>query len=468
MYQLNLQSWINYLGHYHPLIVHLPIGILLLVIILELLQWKRRQTTMRSAIQVALGVAFFSSILSCILGYFLSTEGGYERTTLLLHQWMGIGLALITGLSWWLQRGTHRKWYRLTLFLIFILLMITGHQGGNMTHGADYLTANLPSPLNRLFGQDNPPDTPYTRPVIENITEAVVFTDLVVPILQAKCYSCHSSAKIKGGLRLDEAKYLFKGGKHGEIIEAGKPENSEFIKRLLLPMEDDKRMAPKDQPQLTKSEITLLSWWVKSGADIKKKVGALQPDSLTYKLLESFTGNAADSQTSSIPLSAVFAKTVPQPDSASIAALRALSVLVTPIAQNSPFLLVSCVNFKEFSDKHSSLLLPLKENIAWLQLDNTAITDEGLKVIAQFPHLVRLHLNGTNTGNAGIQLLSTSAFLEYLNVNQTKLDNRGLASLSTAVQLRQLYCWNTAITMAGVETLRQKRPDLSIFSGLPE
>lgn len=465
MFQLSLQSWINYLGHYHPLIVHLPIGILMLVFALELLQWKRRKTDMRSAIQAALCIAFFTSIVSCLLGYFLSTEGGYERNTLLLHQWMGIGLAVATGLSWWLQSRPNRRWYKRTLFLLFILLMITGHQGGNMTHGADYLTANLPPPFNRLSAQGSTTDSNYTRPVIQQINDAVVFTDLVVPILQEKCYSCHSSAKIKGGLRLDEEKYILKGGKHGAVIHAGLPDKSELIQRLLLPMEDDKRMAPKDQPQLTKAEITVLSWWVASGADTKKTVKALQPDSSTLVVLAGFTSGAAGDSSKPLPLSEVFAKTVAAPDSTAITALRKLSVLVTPVAQNSPFLFVSCVNFKAFNDEQAELLLALKDNIAWLQLDNTAITDEGLKVIAQLPHLVRLNLSGTQTSSTGIRLLSKAGFMEYLNINHTRTDDQGLLSLVTAGKLRQVYCWDTPVTAAGVAVFQKKRSDTEVFRG---
>lgn len=467
MYQLSLQSWINYLGHYHPLIVHLPIGILMLVFILELLQWKQGKTDMRNTIRIALYVAFFSSIISCLLGYFLSREGGYERSTLLLHQWMGIGLALITGISCWLHTRSNRRWYKRSLFFIFILLMITGHQGGNMTHGADYLTASLPAPLNRLFGQVAGTDTSYARPLISKIEEAVVFADLVVPVLQEKCYSCHSSAKIKGGLRLDAETHIFKGGKHGTVIEKGQPEQSELIKRLLLPMEDDKRMAPKDQPQLTKAEIALLSWWVATGAATQKKVSELQPDSSMLTTLRSFTSGAAkdNSDNSPLPLSAVFSKKIALPDTVAIKALRELSVLVNPIAQNSPFLMVSCVNFKAFSDEQVKLLLPLKEHIVWLQLENTAISDEGLKTIATLPHLVRLNLSGTKTGNAGIELLSKSVYLEYLNINHTGIDNQGLLSLSSAEKLRQVYCWETAVTIAGEEALVKKRGDLSVFSG---
>ncbi|WP_126970992.1 c-type cytochrome domain-containing protein [Gynurincola endophyticus] len=460
-----LQNWMSFLGHFHPLVVHLPIGILMIVFIMEILQWRKPENNLGKAIRLSLVVAFITGVISCIVGFFLSQEGGYEENTLLLHQWMGISLTLFTGISWLLYQKNLIRWYRAGLVVLFLALMITGHQGGNMTHGDDYLTAGLPGLIGGEVKKIN--STPVAA--ITDIQQAQVYKQLVVPVLANKCYSCHSSAKIKGALRLDEEKHIFKGGKHGTIIEPGNAANSEFIKRLLLSREDDKLMPPKDQEPLTKEEITLLTWWVESGSNTSKKVAELNPDSSTLVMLNSFVANHGTTPAQKHEpeaLSAVFEKTVSMPDNESVEALRNLSVLVSPVAQNSPFLMVSCVNFKEFDNKTAQLLLPLKDNIVWLQVENTMITDDALAIIAQMPNLIRLNLSATSIGTEGIKKLQALSFLEYININHTKADNKTLEILQKINSLKNIYCWKTSVTPEAVGIFRTQKPETNIIQGI--
>jgi hypothetical protein len=107
----------------------------------------------------------------------------------------------------------------------------------------------------------------------------------VRPILEAKCYSCHYGAKVKGGLRLDREGVL-EGGDSGEpAIVAGRPEKS-----LLLPRvrSDDKaRVMPPTGERLDDKSVKLLETWIKEGASFTPrpaKVVTLTPlaDDLTF------------------------------------------------------------------------------------------------------------------------------------------------------------------------------------------
>ena len=105
MVLLDAAEWINYLGHYHPVVVHLPIGILFVAFILELLARKPAiAAALHHAILVTLAAGCLSALASCLLGWFLSIDGGYEETTLLLHQWMGISVAVIAGVCWFIKK----------------------------------------------------------------------------------------------------------------------------------------------------------------------------------------------------------------------------------------------------------------------------------------------------------------------------------------------------------------------------
>ena len=66
-----------------------------------------------------------------------------------------------------------------------IVLLIAGDAGAAITHGDDFLLAPV-----------------YKGKVKEKVPldEAVVYRDMVQPVLEAKCMSCHNSNKAKGGL----------------------------------------------------------------------------------------------------------------------------------------------------------------------------------------------------------------------------------------------------------------------------
>lgn len=465
---LTADAWMNYLGHFHPVIVHLPIGILFVSFILELVAWKTGQhVLLRPAIEISLIAGFFSAVLACLFGWFLGREGGYETSTLNWHQWMGISVALIAGIAWMSKKqfGFLKripKAYRLLLITLFLLLMITGHLGGNMTHGEDYLTAGIPQPFAKWLGVETKKDTAVSRKPITDINEAFVYTDLVQPVLNDKCYSCHSAQKVKGGLRMDEEKLLFKGGKHGEIIIAGNAAESELVKRLLLPMEDDKRMPPKDQDQLSKEEIELIRWWVSSGADTKKKIKELGPDST---VLAAFTGSKPAQSGPQEVLSKVFDENPAAPDQKIIDQLTGKGVILRPVAQDKNLFELSCINYPAFDNAMAGLLEQLADNIVWLRADNTKITDDALQAIGKLKNLVRLNLSGTTISTAGIAQLKSLKNLEYINLVNTKADDGALLILSNLPALKTVYCWNSLITVSGIEKYKTKMPAVHVEYG---
>ena len=96
---------------------------------------------------------------------------------------------------------------------------------------------------------------------------AVVFKEVVMPILEAKCTSCHGAEKSKGKLRMDTLANILKGGGDGpETVVAGKSGDSLMMKRILLPKDDDDHMPPAEKDQITTQECQLLAWWINEGA----------------------------------------------------------------------------------------------------------------------------------------------------------------------------------------------------------
>lgn len=90
------------------------------------------------------------------------------------------------------------------------------------------------------------------------------FESKVLPVLQQRCFECHSHGKkIKGGLALDSRSGWMSGGDHGPAIKPGDVEQSLLIKAVRR-LDDHLAMPPKSK--LPGEEIAILEEWVKSGA----------------------------------------------------------------------------------------------------------------------------------------------------------------------------------------------------------
>ncbi len=87
----------------------------------------------------------------------------------------------------------------------------------------------------------------------------------VQPIFENKCLECHNPGKIKGKLLMDSAEALLKGGDSGPSLVVGKPDESELIKRIVLPKDHDDIMPPKGGP-LAANEVDVLKRWIGEGA----------------------------------------------------------------------------------------------------------------------------------------------------------------------------------------------------------
>jgi hypothetical protein len=88
----------------------------------------------------------------------------------------------------------------------------------------------------------------------------------VKPLLQERCYACHGALKQKGGLRLDTAALMRKGGDSGAAITAGFPEKSLLLERVLS-TDPEQHMPPKHEAEpLNPAQVRLLQGWIQAGA----------------------------------------------------------------------------------------------------------------------------------------------------------------------------------------------------------
>jgi mono/diheme cytochrome c family protein len=332
------------------------------------------------------------------------------------------------------------------------LIIITGHLGGSLTHGSGYLTQSL-------FAEEN--ETAAKRKPLPNVQEAMVYQEVVQPLLQSKCYGCHNANKKKGGLQMDKPDLLMKGGKDGKIIIAGKAAESEMIKRLLLPREHEDHMPPKEKPQPSEQEIALLHWWIASGAPFDKKVKDLaQPEKIKPLLLALEADVEVVIVQSDIPEA-----TVEKADEEALKKLRALGVVVLPVAQNSNYLMANFITAQQASNADMQLLMPIRKQLIWLKLGGTNIGDSALAPISQCNKLMRLQLEHTAITDAGLASLKSLHDLRYLNLVGTKITANGLQQLKDLKKLQSIYLYHTNVGKSDWPLLQKLFPETHIDSG---
>lgn len=442
-----------FLGRFHPVLVHLPIGFLILLGALEILARTQRWKDANAGAGIILALTLPACALAAACGWMLAQGGGYDERLLELHQWTGIATtaacALCAILYWLKFKGT----YRFVLAGTLATLTVASHFGGSLTHGSNYLIAYAPDPLRKLLGL--PPRTPPPPP--GESPEA--YLHVVAPILDKYCVSCHGPEKPKGGLRVDSVAALLKGGHGGPSIVPGNAKESYLLERMLLPLDDDDHMPPEGKPQPGDDDVALLTWWINAGAPEKKLVDEMDPPADVRRILELRFGRV---------VSEAPASTGPQPRAtAEIQPLldpmgRELGIAVSLLSQREPWVHANAsLAGAEFTDASLARLATLGANLRWLDLGGTAITDDGLTHLTALPNLTRLHLPRTAVTDAGLPALAGLQELELLNLYGTTVTDAGLPSLAKLPRLRQLYLWQTQVTPDAAKAFAEARVDVA-------
>lgn len=441
----------EFIGRFHPVVVHLPIGILLLALLLQLLSRNEPHPAVHRILKITWVTGVASALVAAITGFLLSVSAEYDDAAVAVHMWMGIALLLLS--MYVTVRVVNRKFSTADKFSSFFLLLaviLTGHFGGALTHGADYLTGG---------GDAAVADSAVFKP-IASIPEAQVYTELVQPVFQTRCYNCHGAQKQKGKLRMDAPQHLLKGGKNGEIIVPGAAAESEMIKRILLPKADKKHMPPKKEPQLSSGQEALLQWWVDQGAPFDKQVKQLQVTEQVQAYLVSLQKHHPPPPS----LNLVPEEAVDPANAEAVEQLRSKGVVVLPVAQNSNYLTANFIN-ASVTAKDFQLLLPLKKQLLWLKMGGRAVGDSALRVIGQCTRLTVLHLNGAGITDAGLQHLAALHDLRSLNLVGNPLSLAGVQQLRPLRELRSLYLYQTRISGRALPQLQQLFPKAQIDLG---
>ncbi|NIJ55146.1 c-type cytochrome domain-containing protein [Dyadobacter arcticus] len=447
--KLVIPAWLQTVGRMHPLILHFPIVILLLAMLLEFFRFRADYATnpfYKNFLQNLLLVGALFAAVTVIMGLFLSREEGYEGATLTYHKWTGAGIFFISSLIYWVR---NTNWYKAPFaktaaFVTVVALIMTGHYGAALTHGTDFIWEPV------LIEKEM---------AAVPLDQAVVYTNVIKPIFDQKCTSCHNPDKLKGELILTDPESILKGGKSGKLLVPGDPKMSLLLQRVHLPTEEKKHMPPSGKSQLTLQEISLLALWVKQKADFKKKLTDLPPNDSLRIIASAYL----------LPAQREEEYDFPAVDQEDITKLNTDYRTILPLARESPALAVNIYNGSAYTVKQLDDLSAIRKQVISLNLNKMPVKDQDVKSIAQFENLQKLDLNFTNVTALGLKELSSLKHLQNLTLSGTKLDFNDLKGLLPNLKsLKTVAVWDTKLSAADVEQLKKTYRNLEILGGFKD
>jgi hypothetical protein len=399
-------AMLELLGKSHLLWVHLPIGFIFLALVLTLLKRKNPEAPYLILLPLIWRLATLAAIFSVFSGLLLSEN--QEGTNLFFHQYAGIFLTV--GLISYLIFKNE-----FLLIFISILFVTTIHLGASLTHGEDYLFAEK-------------------KKVITQLNEVELYEDAIVPIFKAKCFSCHKPGKRKGDLDLTNYEKI--------------GDKEELVRRTHLPKSHKEFMPANGKAPLSKEQLAILSYWVEIGAPKTKRLAQLQLNSKRKSMFESFF------KLNENPLLSLNVKP------AKYEHLAKNGFLIHPIYQQSALLEVK---YTGKGKPDLKLLQEIKKQVVWLDLSNTGLRNEDLKIVGQLENLFKLNLSKNDISNPGIMDLGVLKNLTEINLYETEVNAAALNHLMKLPKIQRIYVWETKLPPNYLDSIAKINPTISLI-----
>lgn len=417
-------DWLQFFGRFHPALLHLPIGLIALIPVLEIA--GARRPALRESADFVLRAALALALPTLALGYMLAYGAGDTGTTVSRHMWgaialcIGLMLCLLVRPAWTV--GEQRWMYPALLTATLLTLVWTGHQGGSITHGNDYLTHYMPARLRAWFPSAG----------LAGVNPNSFYAQRIHPVFEAKCVSCHGDSTVKGGLRLDSYSNLTRGGKDGAVVVPGKPEASMLLSRVTLSPGDPHFMPAEGRTPLTSEEVSSIRAWIKGGAS---------PTTTTVSGTTVSGGRPEEPVEPPPQPVGDYSQLIPE----IVRMQHSLGAKLVPVSANpADGLILRTVDVApSFGDAQLAQFEKFAPFIVEAELARTAVTDACVDTLKSFTNLRALHLEGTSITGANLAKLNSLTQLRYLNLSGTRVSAEAVDPIRKMPHLLHLYLFNT-------------------------
>ena len=318
----DLDPWLQVFGRFHIVLLHLPIGLLPGIALLEFGAAMMRKPNPHGSVLTLAVMTALAAGAAVASGLVLADEKT-DSELLGMHKNVAIAMAIVCALLPIFAAFQKRTGFRIILMVAMGLSVWAGHLGGSMTHKQDFLfkpleraaraksqdaaqakdatgaqdTAITPAvanpakadrassnaPSNTLSnGEGSGTAEPTTEPVAPAVpanpepvptTPESHFQLLIAPIFKRACTECHNPDDYKGDLDLTTKNGILCLDREeaDRVLVPGKPDQSLLIELCELPLDDEDRMPPIDEDvpgppeQLSKVELAALRAWILNG-----------------------------------------------------------------------------------------------------------------------------------------------------------------------------------------------------------
>jgi len=435
-----LPTFLTWTGRFHPLLLHLPLGITSLSIFLYLLRKNFLADSFNEIYDLTLSISAITSVFTALVGLFLSKGQVYEAEILRNHLWSGVALSFFSWFSWWAFSNFYRvkPYWTYLQFAGLALMTFVGHAGGSLTHGSDYL--NWPK---------NKEEIP-----VKISDSAAYFQVAIRPILEKKCVNCHKKEKAKGDLILYSNPNTTSNvwiANHSSVNDMLK----EMLYRIDLPVTDKKHMPPRGKDPLDPQEIILLKNWINDGGSTDILLASIKENHPLFLDKEELLNVGSKDKIYIFPF--LSAKKLDD--------LNDAFTVVRQIANGSPALKVDFFIRKSFELSKLDNLSAAKEQIIQINFSKMPIKDQDLKKLSVFQNLEKLILNQTDVTDKGINELQKLPKLEVLSLSGTQISVKSIPLLAKIKSLKEVYLWHTNITEDEYMETKRKYKNIKWYFG---
>ena len=439
--QIQIPTVFQVAGRLHPMLLHLPIGFLVLILSIRLFNRQLGLESSSVLFKFAFPLAAFVTVLSAIAGSFLAAEESYSSDLINRHRNTGTILSLLTLALTYLNE--EERSFKITGLLVIVFLFITGHYGSSVTHGENFILKPLQN------GNEQ-------KVMINDSTS--IYEAALLPVLDKKCNSCHNPTRKKGNLEMTTWEGLLKGGENGAIWNLAEINESQILKRIHLPEDHDDHMPPKDKQQLTKNEKVLIELFIKAGAKRTITLGSKNSADSLKKIAWTIAGQSSSEEQKIIRLfSAV--------SSEKIKDLNTASRTITPISADDPALRVGFYLAGDFKPSYLDELNSISENITELYLSGMPIKNDDLSSLKTFKNLEILFLNNTSINDEALLHLQKLPSLRKISLSNTNVTSNGISSILKMPSLKEISAWNIKTKPTELEQLAKSSPSIKWILG---
>ncbi len=391
--QIDVTGWMTNTGRFHLVVLHLPIGAMIFYTLWHFMLKNEKADEERNLNdKVLFQTVLLTSLVASLTGLFHSLGGDFPDMALDNHMY---GALIFTSGLFVCQYFLQSSLGSVGIVGALAALVYTGHLGGSITHGDHFLWPKAKVNM----------DTVAMTEVDKSI-----YTAMIKPILEAKCVSCHSLTKTKGGLQLIDSLTIMKGGEHGAVIKPFSAIESKMYNYALLPLKDEMHMPPDGKVQLTADEILILRHWIQGGASFSMMVSSVSKQDSLYTFVEKLKAKRlTDQREKTYDFSAA--------SSDLITSLSNPYLHISPISGDKPALSARFFVAQHFNIDDLRKAQKLKTQLTQIDLANMPFADKEVDFLLPFTNLEQLILNGTQLTSAAVCKLSSLTKLEKLSLS---------------------------------------------------